>query len=107
MARSRAAEKFELVAGAAEGFSEKFENSLVRCGIDGRGGDFDLQLVPDRACDLVARGARLDFQGNANAVGSLLKISDHQAEDSVCQLKRHGCAFLRNTPKLDRVCNWH
>ena len=80
-----------MVAGATEDFSEQFQDSFVSGGIDGRGGDFDLQLVPDRTGDFVAGGARLDFQRNANAVGSLLEIGQHQAEDNALPLKRHGC----------------
>ena len=72
-----APKEFELIPGAAERFGEEFEDGFVGGGIDGRGGDFDLQLVADRTCDLVARGARLNFQGNANAVGSLLKVWGH------------------------------
>ena len=77
MAGSRAAEEFELVASAAEDFGEQFQDSFVGGGIDGWRGHFDLQLVANWTRDLVARGARLNFQGNANAVGSLLKVWGH------------------------------
>ena len=77
MAGSCASEEFELVASAAEDFGEQFQDGFISGGIDRRGGDFDLHLVANRPCDLVARGARLNFQGNANAVGSLLKVWGH------------------------------
>ena len=79
MAGGCAAEEFELVAWAAEDSGEEFQDGFVGGGIDGRGGDFDLQLLADWPSDLVARGARPDFQGNANAVLSLLKIRGHRS----------------------------
>jgi hypothetical protein len=74
-----AAEQLESIARAAEGFGEEFQDGFVGGGIDGRRDDFDLQFVADWTCNFVARGARLDFQGDANAIGSLLKIGRHRA----------------------------
>ena len=89
-----------MVASAAEDFGEEFQDGFVRSGVDGRGGDLDLQFVADRTGDFVARGAGLDFQGNANAVLSLLEIWGHR----VLIL---GVGQGNSTPKLDRVCDWH
>jgi hypothetical protein len=48
-----AAQEFDLVAGAIEGFSEEAEQGIVGGSVNGRGGDFDAKLGAEGCGDFV------------------------------------------------------
>lgn len=68
MTRGVPANDLHRTAGAVEFIGQQIDQSLIGGGIDWRRGHFDFQLMAERFADFIFGGARLNFDGEANAV---------------------------------------
>ena len=66
--------QFKPVSRAVQRLGQEANQSLVRGGIDGRGGDFDAQLVAERFADFIPGSAGLELDGDQNGFGLRVQI---------------------------------
>jgi hypothetical protein len=64
-----AAQEFHFAAGAIEGVSQQAEQGFIGGSIHGGRGDFDAKFCFFERADVIFGSARLDFDGEGDAVG--------------------------------------
>ena len=68
-----ATEQLHFASGAAQFFSEKFNECLIGGGVHGRRGDFDFQFIAERFADCVFGSARLELHGKQSAASGFFQ----------------------------------
>jgi len=102
MPRGLAVRQLDGAARAIELFREESDQRLIGCGIDGRGGHFDLQFIAEDFADFIFRGARLDFDGEAD--GAFLD-SDESGQGHRCLINAAISPQSTNTRKSKSAMN--